>query len=109
AGGRGSLVVGSTNQLTSGSRILNDPTGAFNPIGAPTATTNTFRIPYTTADTIPIAELELGLGYAMHLDVGVATLRASVVDQTYFGAGNASRQDGNLSLLGLRTALGFRY
>lgn len=109
AAGRCSLVVGQTTQTTTGDRTLNDPTGAFNPIGAPTSTSNSFRIPSSTADTIPITELELGMEYAVFLKSSVLSFRGAVVDQTYFGAGNASRQDGNLSLLGFKVSGGIRY
>jgi hypothetical protein len=36
-------------------------------------------------------------------------VRGAVVDQTYFGVGNASKQDGNLSLLGFQVSLGINY
>jgi hypothetical protein len=106
---RGSLVVGTTNQETSGSRNINDPGGAFNPIGAPTVTSNSFRVPVSGDDTVPIAELELGLEYATRWKNNQVFCRGAVVDQTYFGVGNASKQDGNLSLLGFQVSLGINY
>ena len=106
---RGSLVVGRTNQETRGSRIINDPAGAFNPIGAPTMTANSFRVPFSNDDTVPVAELELGLEYASALKQSEVFVRGAVVDQTYFGVGNASKQDGNLSLLGFQVSLEINY
>jgi hypothetical protein len=109
AGGRGSLVVGETTQTTTGNRTLNDPTGAFNPIGIPSSTSNSFQIPFRGSDTIPIVELELGFEYAVSINNCIFTFRGAAVDQTYFGAGNASRSDGNLSLLGFKFSGGITY
>jgi hypothetical protein len=108
-GARASLVVGESVQTTSGSRTLNDPTGAFNPIGAPVSTSNSFSIPSTSLNAIPIAELEVGVEYTLFLKRSSAFIRGGVVDQTYFGAGNSSRADGNLSLLGFKVTSGFAY
>ncbi len=109
SGGRVSLVVGESTQTTNGRRTLNDPNGAFNPIGTPISTSNSFSIPTTSLSTIPIAELEAGLEYAIFLKQSSAFIRGGVVNQTYFGAGNASGGDGNLSLLGLKLTAGFTY
>jgi hypothetical protein len=105
AGGRGSLLVGQTSQVTSGSRIVNDPAGTF---GAGVSSIS-FLIPTTSNDTMPVAEVELGLEYALRMRRNTIFFRGAVVDQTYFGAGNASRPDGNLSLLGFQLSVGFNY
>jgi hypothetical protein len=108
-GGRASLVVGESTQTTTGRRTLNDPTGAFNPIGAPTSTSNSFSIPTTSLNTIPIAELEAGVEATFFQKRSSAFVRAGAVNQTYFGVGNASGGNGNLSLLGFKITAGFMY
>lgn len=109
AGGRGSFVVGQVQQTTTGNRTLNDPMGAFNPIGSPTSISNSFSIPNAYAETIPIAELELGAEYAVIRKTCTMFVRGAAVEQTYFGAGNATRADGNLSLLGFKVTGGITY
>lgn len=58
---------------------------------------------------LPVSEVELGVEYGSQWGAANYFLRTAVVNQTYFDAGNASNQDGNLSLFGLQFSLGVAY
>lgn len=106
---RCSLVVGKSTNTTSGSQILSDPNGAFNPLGIPSNSTNRFSIPSSSDSNVPIVEFELGLQTGLNVWNTQFFFRAAGVNQTYFGVGNASSQNGNLSLLGFQLSLGTNY
>lgn len=58
---------------------------------------------------LPVTELELGVEYGSQWRGTNYFLRTAVVNQVYFDAGNASNQDGNLSLFGMQFSLGVNY
>lgn len=97
ANARGSLLVGSERQTTSLVRTAVPPPSLL-------------IVDSSTRDTnMPIAELELGVQYARDFGRLRPFLRAGVVSQTYFDAGDATGRDGNLTLFGGQVALGVRY
>jgi hypothetical protein len=56
-----------------------------------------------------VTEIELGLEYAKTWGGVHWFVRGAVVDQVYFGAGSASRMDGDLGLFGGRFTLGLQF
>jgi hypothetical protein len=58
--GRGSLLVGNTNQNVAFSQTVNDPAGLA---GAPGSFSFASAIPSTSDSVMPVTELELGLQY----------------------------------------------
>ena len=101
---RGSLLVGSTTRTLSFNEAVVDPgdIGGGSQTRASTANANGIG-------AIGVGEIELGVEYAMRLEFFDTFARLSVVDQTYFGAGNASTQDGSLSLFGGQVSVGVMY
>ena len=101
---RGSLLVGTTHQSLILTQTVNDPSGeAGGDLSAMASADN------RKDHVLPVAEVELGLEYALRLRRINPYFRATVVDQTYFNAGNASGQDGSLSLFGAQFSLGLNY
>jgi hypothetical protein len=59
---------------------------------------------------MPVTDIELGAEYTFnHCGKFHPFVRASVIDQTYFDAGNASSRTGNLSLFGGQVTGGFAF
>ena len=104
--GRGSMLVGTNCQTASFAQSVNDPAGLA---GTPGSFNFNSSIPSTADSIMPVVDLELGLNYSWCLWNAHWNGSASVVDQTYFGAGNASRSDGNLSLFGCQLGLGVNF
>ena len=102
--GRGSLLVGRTNQEFSYTQTVNDPLklvgGSFS---------NSPSTASSTDNVLPVAELEVGIDYGVNWGRAHFFARSAVISQTYFGAGNASRTDGNLTLFGAQFSLGLSY
>jgi hypothetical protein len=106
---RGSFLVGRATDNTNYTQTVQDPLGRSNPGGIPV---NTAVNPSATSSsdlTMPIVELELGMEYSSNWGRLRWFVRPAVVSQTYFGAGNASRLDGNLSLFGGKLSIGVAY
>ncbi len=104
ANARGTLLVGTTHQTTNLVQVVTDPAGLVGGSSALAPSIDNRR-----EHVLPVAELELGVEYCLHLRKVEPFLRAAVVDMTYFDAGNASRQDGNLSLFGGQLTFGLKY
>jgi hypothetical protein len=119
--GRASVIFGDSNQTVNAQVI-------------PTGTRPNFTNNFTTQDTMPIAELELGVEWRQELVGQSWYVQGGVVAQTYFGVGNASNtedlapragvgagtvnrqgevdqasSDANLSLVGFKLAGGFNF
>jgi major outer membrane protein len=101
---RGSLLVGqsrrsflTTENLDPGTVILVTPIAA------------TFNSNSGGNATLPIMDLEGGIEYKQPYTYATGFIRFGVVDQTYFGIGNASSTNGNMSLFGGRFSLGVNY
>lgn len=101
---RTSLLVGSIDSATNYTNSVVDP-GVV--LGGSALTG--FNFASAMSDAIPTIELALGL--EMNRSIGEANLfgRIAVVDQTYFGAGNAFSDEGNLSLFGVQSNWGISY
>ena len=106
-GGRGSLLVGHVSENESYVQYVSDPFGTVLPPG--TALQNIAVANHPGDLVMPIAELELGLQYEMVIWRSKAFVKASMIDQTYFGAGSSTQSSGNLSLFGLQVTLGIDY
>ena len=104
--GRGSLLVGTNCQTAAFAQSVNDPAGLA---GTPGSFNFNSSIPSTADSIMPVADLELGLNYSWCLWNARWNSSASVINQNYFGAGNASRSDGNLSLFGCQLGLGVNF
>ncbi len=101
---RGSILVGKGRQNFIATQLIRD-TG----IAPPIPPQSTFRIDQfvdNRDDTLPVTEFELGLEYAADFGACRVFLQGAVAAQTYFGAGSATSENGNLSLFGLHIALG---
>jgi hypothetical protein len=105
ANARGTLLVGTTHQSNTLVQVVTDPTGVIGGSSTLAPTIDNRR-----DHVLPVGEIELGLEYCCHRFHHVEPyLRAAVVDMTYFDAGNASRQDGNLSLFGGQATFGVKF
>jgi hypothetical protein len=101
---RGSLLVGNERQTAAFTQVIVDPTLV---VGG-----NQTLSPQTSSrreTVMPIAEIEVGMGYAANLGRMQPFFRASALNQTYFNAGNASATGGNLSLFGVQFSVGVNY
>lgn len=105
---RGSLLVGSAGRALSFNQVIYDP-GQHIPVD-PGNRSTAITATASQTKTLPVGEIEVGVEYAMQ-SFGQLNpfLRFAVVDQTYFGAGAASHEDGNLSLFGVQSSLGVNY
>lgn len=108
SGGRASFLVGNSGRVAGLTDVLNDP------LGLTTGVPGTFvqrysQIPSSTDQTMTVLELELGLEYGRVIYNHYWYCRGSMVDQTYFNSGNASRTTGNLSLFGCQFTAGFDF
>jgi len=101
---RGSLLVGDTDQSLAFNEVVDDPGGIAG--GSQTRLGNATS---DQADTLAVSEIEVGLEYELKLYRCSTFTRLAFVDQTYFGAGCASSQDGNLSLFGGQISIGVNY
>jgi hypothetical protein len=101
---RGSLLVGSSRSY--GYVDL----GVVDPVGV--AGGNQGITSYTSSHgdhIIPTVELGLGLQYTLLMSGLAPYIRAGLVNKTYFDAGNASSERGNLSLFGAELSLGLSF
>jgi hypothetical protein len=101
---RGALLVGKARQTQAITIDVVDPLGLN---GGDVSLDNGFGS--YQDHVLPVCEIELGLEYALPVSNFRPFFRTAVVNQTYFDAGNASRQDGNLSLFGCQFSLGVNY
>jgi hypothetical protein len=100
---RGALLVGRTGQSFFFTDVITDSTGVLG--------NSSFSSEFNDRrdQVVPVAELEVGLEYAVCLTHVRPFLRAAAINQTYFGVGNASRTDTNLGLFGADFSLGVNY
>jgi hypothetical protein len=107
ANGRGSLLFGRTDQQVDRLTVL-----AGSNIGGPISS-QTFAEFTTSQDrVIPVAELEIGGEYVPNFCICRRFhpfLRAGLIGQTWFGAGNASGPGSNLGLLGMSLTTGIEF
>ena len=101
---RGSLLVGTARRTLTFQEVVDDP-GAIDG-GSQARSAVAFG---SQTGVLSVIELEVGLEYARRIGCSDLFARGALVDQTYFGAGNASRQDGNLSLFGVQVSVGVNY
>lgn len=104
ANARMSLLVGSNDTAQNATFSVVDPMMV---VGGNAV--DSFNFASSLSDMIPTMELALGIEH--NRTVGSVNLfgRVALVDQTYFGAGNAFSDEGNLSLLGIQTNWGIAY
>ncbi len=107
--GRGSLLVGTSDETTNYTQIIRDPRGLTNGGFFPVNSVISPMATNSTAKVLPITEIELGVEYGKAWGRSFWFVRTAVVNQTYFGAGSASRTDANLSLFGGQLTLGVNY
>ncbi len=107
--GRGSLLVGKSTQFTSYAQAVNDPKGLTNGGVFPVVTFISPSVLNSTDTVMPTIELELGIEYGRDWGRTHIFMRSAVVNQTYFGAGNATRVDTNLSMFGVQFSAGINY
>jgi hypothetical protein len=107
--GRGALLVGRTHQILAYNQSVNDPKGLTNGGFFPVVTNiGPSSITYTD-NVMPTLDIEVGLEYGLAVRSTRIFARSALVSQNYFGAGNASRSDTNLSLFGLQWSAGINY
>lgn len=119
--GRGSLLFGRGQESASLLTVTTDPAGLITTQSL-SASTNSDRL-------LPITEIELGVDYTRRIGRIWVCFQTALVDQVWFGAGNAANNETitgsgtvltvpvtqaadnhtSLGLFGLRTSLGFRY
>ncbi len=105
---RGSFLVGGNDEHVNFTQIVNDPNGVIPP-GIPRNAAADAPGGSELRPRVTVAELELGLQYDVSMGGVNVFVRASVVSQTYFDAGNASQGMGNLALFGVQGAAGINY
>jgi hypothetical protein len=105
ASARGSVVVGANSQVTHFTHIIanNGSAVLVSPLNLDS------QLSSSTDMVLPVLELELGLEYGIRLGGKRVFVRAAAVDQTYFGTGNASGGDSNLSLFGVQFSAGLNF
>jgi len=101
---RGSLLVGTARRTLAFQEVVDDPGG----IGGGSQARSALALASQTR-VLSVLELEVGLEYARRIGCSDLFVRGALVDQTYFGAGNASRQDGDLGLFGAQVSVGVNY
>jgi len=94
------LVVGRSEERSSLEHSVQDLSGTVGGVDVSPTTNGKFYL------VLPVVEIELGVQYQIHSDWGNPFVRAGIVNQTYFGAGNAASREGNLSLFGAQVSLG---
>jgi len=104
ANARASLLVGTAHQSNNLVVMVNDPAGVVGGSAAVASSADSHP-----ERVLPVTEIELGFEYRRCVGRAEPFFRAAVVDKTYFDAGNASRQDGNLSLFGAQFTFGVKY
>ncbi len=60
-------------------------------------------------DLLPIMDLELGAQFSTDVGDNRVVIGAGIVSSTYFGAGNASSENGNMGLFGIVVSAGLSY
>jgi hypothetical protein len=121
AGARGSLLYGTGRESASLLTVTTDALGA--------STSQALTASQSQDRLLPVGEIELGAEFAHRLGRGWWFLQTALVNQVWFGAGNASNNETitgtgtvsgtpptqaadnhiNLGLFGLRASLGVRY
>ena len=101
---RSSLLAGTARRTLAFQQVVDDPGG----IGGGSQTRSAAATASQTR-VLSVIELEVGLEYTRHIRCADLFARGALVDQTYFGAGNASRQEGNFSLFGAQVSVGVNY
>jgi hypothetical protein len=92
---RGSVVIGGQQENLNFAGSIVDTGGS---VGGSQTLSNSATSAHTAV--MPILECELGLQIGQSLGGFPISIRAGVVSQTYFNAGSASSQNGNLNLVG---------
>ncbi len=101
---RGSILAGDSRQTFFSSQTITDPSAVLG--GTITRTdTNQSR----QNDVLPIGEFEVGLEFGHEVCSTTLFLRAGAISQIYWGLGNGSSPDGNLSLFGVQFTAGIGY
>ena len=103
---RGALLVGTTTQNADYRQRVIDPNGRSNGGFLPVNTLITPSLTNASDRVAPMLELELGLEYGRVLGRSRVFVRTGVVNHKFFGVGNASRTDSNLSLFGVQVCTG---
>lgn len=106
---RGALVVGRSTESSTYFQSVVDLNGVTTGGAFPFASEVNPSVSNVTNSLIPILELEVGLEYGHTIGRCRWFIRSAVVNQTYFGAGNASRSDGNLSMFGFQGTVGLDF
>src|SRR5262249_46417546 len=60
-------------------------------------------------DVVPMDDLEIGLEWGRMVGQARLFLRAGIVSQTWFNAGTATSENGDLGFFGLNVTTGFLY
>lgn len=107
--GRGSMLIGQSVSSTAYTQSVNDPLGKTNGGAFPVVSFINPSVTNSSNNVIPVTEFELGLDYSRDWSRFHYFARSAIVTQTYFGAGNASRTDGNFSLFGVQFSLGLEF
>jgi hypothetical protein len=109
---RGSLLVGTATSSMSIVDTLDDPDNITKTSTAGVHTAhqvNQGTYGDTRSSTMPIAEMEIGVEYNRSYCNCSTFGRIALVDQTYFGAGSPTSEEGNLSLFGVQASLGIGF
>ncbi len=109
ASGRESLLVGKSTEQINYVQVVDDPRGLTNGGAFPFHSMNNPSSSNSTYNLLSVTEIELGLEYGRNWGRTHCFVRAGVVNQVYFGAGSASRMDGDLGLFGGRFVVGLNY
>lgn len=101
---RASLIVGGSKHTFNTSQSLDDPA---NVLGGNFSVVDTSENKST--DLLPITELEAGLEYACICGHTLLFWRVAAIEQTYFGVGSSTSENGNLTLFGLQVSGGIGF
>jgi hypothetical protein len=106
---RGSVLFGHEKMQGFQNTMLNEQ---ITPAGGRTQTLTTstlFQQASTGENTVPMADVEVGVDWARVIGRARLSFTVGFVDQTWFGVGTATAEDGHLGLLGLRCTAGINY
>jgi hypothetical protein len=102
---RGSILFGTTHARASTESVFAGTMADGTPFNMVTSEEASAH----STSVLPVVEIEVGAEYGRPVGRFYPFLRAGLVGQTWFGAGNASSADGDLGFLGLEASLGFQF
>jgi hypothetical protein len=100
---RGSILFGKNKHTAHQASVLSGQAAA------PFFETSFMDATASHNDVLPVAELEAGVEWNRDLERSTVFVQTGLFAQTWFGAGGAASEEGNLGFFGLSLSLGLRF